>query len=321
MNLPRVRFAHLPTPIESMERLSAELNGPKLWIKRDDCTGLGFGGNKTRKLEFVLAEAQVNGAKTLITSGAIQSNHCRQTAALAAKFGMKCFLILYGEPVGAPTGNVFLDKLFGAEIIWTSIEKREAEVKRIFDEQWEAGQRPFVIPVGASTPIGAVAYYHAFTEFIDQKLDCEWIIIPSSSGGTQAGLTLGAVDLKWQGKILGINVGSLEEDLRLTVFGLANEAADRLAIQTRISLEHVMVNNDYCQRGYGILSKVEREAIGLFAQKEGLLIDPVYTGRAAGALIDLIRKGFFKREDRILFWHTGGTPALFAQQYSDLVSD
>lgn len=319
MNIPRVNIAHLPTPIEPMPRLSATLGGPMISIKRDDCTGLAFGGNKTRKLEFVLAEAQANGARTLITSGALQSNHCRQTAALAAKYGFKCILVLYGEEDSLSSGNLYLDQLFGAEIVLTTSEKREETTKRVFDEEWGSGQRPFLIPVGASTPIGAVAYFYAFKEFLEQGLDISWIIIPTSSGGTQAGLTLGAKKFGWKGNVLGINVGSLEIDLNQTVCKLASEAAERLMEKITISAEDVHINNDYCGSGYGILGEMEKEAIHLFAQNEGLLIDPVYTGRAAAAMIDLIRNGFFSKEQRLLFWHTGGTPALFAHQYTSLL--
>jgi D-cysteine desulfhydrase family pyridoxal phosphate-dependent enzyme len=319
MNLPRIRFAHLPTPIESMPRLSAVLQGPKLWIKRDDCTGLAFGGNKTRKLEFVLAEAQANGAKAVITSGAVQSNHCRQTAAMAAKFGLECILVLFGEPEDELSGNVLLDNLFGAKIVLARTEDRDVIVKKTFEEAWQKGKRPFLLPVGASTPTGAIAYYYAFKEFMEQDLDCNWIILPSSSGGTQAGLALGAKDLLWHGKVMGINVGSLEKDLKTTVAGLANEAADRMNLKTRLVADEVQISDEYCQSGYGNLGESEVEAIKLFAKYEGILIDPVYTGRAAAAMIDLIRKGFFKYDETILFWHTGGTPALFSGRYSELI--
>lgn len=314
--IPRIRLAVLPTPIEPLPRLSAALGGPRLLVKRDDLTGLALGGNKTRKLEFALAEAQANGARTLITVGAAQSNHCRQTAALAARFGLDCILVLSGEPAEHPDGNYLLDQLFGAEIVWTTRPERETVLKQTFDAAWQAGRRPYLIPVGASNGIGTLAYEAAFQEFLAQQTPVDWIVVASSSGGTQAGLALGAWRAKWSGKVLGISIDEPQADLQALVAGLANEAADRLHEKAQLLPEDIHVNADYLGEGYGIMGNPEREAIQMFARTEGLLLDPVYTGRAAAGMIDLIRRGFFKAGETVLFWHTGGTPALFADRYS-----
>lgn len=319
--IPRVQFAHLPTPIEPLPRLGAALGGARLWVKRDDLTGLAGGGNKTRKLEYILAEAQANGARTLITVGAVQSNHCRQTAALAARYGLGCILVLSGEREDQPSGNVLLDRLFGAEIIYCAAEERNQVLQQVFEEAWVAGKRPYLIPLGASTPVGAFGYVTAFEEFLNQGVEVDWIVVASSSAGTQAGLMLAALKAGWAGKILGISIDHPAAELQLRVAELVNEAAERIGSKIHCQPVDVMVNDQYLGKGYGIPSSEEIEAIRLFARYEGLLLDPVYTGRAAAALIDLIRKGYFKPQDRILFWHTGGTPALFAERYRLLLAE
>lgn len=319
--IPRIRIAHLPTLIEPLPRLSAVLGGPRLWVKRDDQTGLALGGNKVRKLEYVLAEAQANGAKTLVTVGAAQSNHCRQTAALAARFGLGCILVLSGDSKGKPDGNLLLDHLFGAEIQWAPQVNREAILKEAFDRAWNEGRRPFLIPLGASTPIGTIGYVTAFEEFLKQGIDVDWIIVASSSAGTQAGLVLGARRAGWGGKILGINIDHPVNILQPRVANLANEASARLGENVRVSADDILVNGDYLGAGYGILNRNEIEAIHLFAETEGLVLDPVYTCRAAAAMIDLIRKGYFTPKERVLFWHTGGIPALFSEKYANLLTE
>lgn len=316
MKLPRVRIAHLPTAVEALPRLSAHLGGPRLWVKRDDQTGLAFGGNKTRKLEFLLAEAQANGAKTLVTVGGVQSNHCRQTAALAARFNLGCILVLNGEENQVPSGNLLLDQLFGAEIVWTARDEREATLQRVFDQAWEAGRRPYLVPLGASTPLGSLGYAAAFDELMEQNVILpDWIVVASSSGGTQAGLVLGAKRNNWRGKILGMSIDRTEHELQGTVANLASEASALLGVNQSVTAGEVMINAGYLGGGYAVLGDAEVEAIQLFARYEGLLLDPVYTGRAAAGMIDLIRGGFFKPDETVLFWHTGGIPALFADTY------
>lgn len=318
--MPRVRFAALPTPIEALPRLRAKIGGPILQVKRDDLTGLGLGGNKTRKLEYVLAAAQANGAKTLISVGAAQSNHCRQTAALAARYGLGCILVLSGQADQPQTGNYLADTLFGAEIVWCSRAERESVLQQTFQAAWDAGRRPYLIPLGASTPIGTLGYVNAFEEVVQQGDLPDWMVVASSSGGTQAGLALGARIFAPQVKVLGISIDNAEHALQTVVSNLANEAADRLRTPERLTAEDIRVNADYLGGGYGVVGEPELEAIRLFAELEGLLLDPVYTGRAAAGLLDLIRKGYFKPEEKVLFWHTGGTPAIFAQGYQELLA-
>jgi len=314
--IPRLRLAQLPTPIEGLPRLSTMLGGPRLWVKRDDQTGVAMGGNKIRKLEYVLAEAQANGARTLITVGGIQSNHCRQTAALAARLGFDCVLVLSGEPGENPNGNVLLDHLFGAKIVWCNRSEREQVLQQTFERAWTEGARPFLIPLGASTPSGTAGYYTAFQEFLSQQVEVDWIVVASSSAGTQAGLALGAKSSGWRGKVLGISIDHPEVELQEDVSRLVNEAAGLIDLNVKVSPQEVLVNDHYLGGGYAVMGEPEAEAISLFARQEGLLLDPVYTGRAAAGLIDLIRQRFFTSKDRVLFWHTGGTPALFADPYS-----
>ena len=324
-NIPRLRFAHLPTPVEVLPRLGGALGGPGLAVKRDDQTGLAFGGNKTRKLEFLLAEAQANGARTLITAGAVQSNHCRQTAAAAARYGFRCILVLTGEPPPSTSGNLLLDYLLGAEIVWAQRPERDQVLKHTFNSAWEAGRRPFLIPYGGSNTTGAASYTFALQELLDQiatsplSAPPDWIVFPSSSGGTQAGLVLGARLFGYQGKILGISVDEPERVLQERVASLATETAEFLGERVRFEPEEILVDANYLGEGYGMMGQAEREAIQLFARNEGLLLDPVYTGRAAAGLIDLIKQGFFQPGQTVLFWHTGGTPALFGEKYQNVI--
>ena len=313
--IPRIRFAHLPTPIETLPRISEVLGGPHLLVKRDDQTGLAFGGNKTRKLEFLVAEAQAAGADTLISAGALQSNHCRQTAAAAAKFGFECFLVLVGEPPDRVSANLLLDQLFGAKIIWAKKNYRDAILTETFEKVLAKGHKPYLVPYGGSNSTGALGYAFAMEEFVGQAVKSDWVIFASSSGGTQAGLVLGAHLFHFPGRLLGISVDEPQEVLQERVATLASETSERLGPRIEFAPSQVLVNADYAAPGYGILTNAERDSIQLFAKFEGLLLDPVYTGRAAAGLIDLIRKGFFKKEETVLFWHTGGQPALFAEKY------
>ena len=320
MDIPRLRFAHLPTPIEKLPRLSATLGGPRILVKRDDQTGLAFGGNKTRKLEFLVAEAQEQGAKMMISAGAIQSNHCRQTAAAAAKFGFECTLVLTGELPDQPSANLLLDKLFGAKII-NVIDRadRDRVLKETFDQAASDGKKPYLVPYGGSSTTGALGYAFAMEEFMKQNVDADWIVFGTSSGGTHAGLVLGQRIFGYKGKVLGISIDESEDWLKAHVSALASDTSDQLGKRINFTPENVLATDHYCKAGYGVLTDAEREAVRLFASTEGLLLDPVYTGRAAAGLIDLIRKGFFKKDETILFWHTGGQPALFAEKYSNKI--
>ena len=317
-NLPRLRFAHLPTPVEVLPRLATVLEGPRLLVKRDDQTGLALGGNKARKLEYLLAEAQSNGAKTLITAGVDQSNHCRQTAAAAARFGFDCILVLVKSQSVSPSGNLLLDELLGAEIVWTTHEKRDQDLRVTFQDAWDAGRRPYMIPYGGSNVTGAAAYAYAVQEMVEQGIETDWIIFPSGSGGTHAGLVLGSRLFGYKGRVLGISVDEPANVLAPRVAQLATATAEYLGEPQGFKAGEILANEDYLGGGYGVAGEAEKEAIRLFARSEGILLDPVYTGRAAAGMIDLIRKRFFQKDQTVLFWHTGGTPALFAEQYRDL---
>jgi D-cysteine desulfhydrase len=320
MDLPRLHFAHLPTPIEELPRLTEELRGPRILVKRDDQTGLAFGGNKTRKLEFLVAEALEQGAKMLITAGALQSNHCRQTAAAAARFGLDCTLVLNGEMPAQPSANLLLDQLFGAKIVTVADRAyRDQTLQETFDKATAAGRKPYLIPYGGSSPTGALGYAFAIEEFMNQNVGVDWMVFGTSSGGTHAGLVLGQRAFGFKGKVLGISIDEPEDWLKTRVSQLASDASEKFGRRIEFTREDVLANEDYCRAGYGVLTDAEREAIRLFAKHEGVLLDPVYTGRAAAGMIDLIRKGFFKRDETILFWHTGGQPALFAEKYANKI--
>jgi D-cysteine desulfhydrase family pyridoxal phosphate-dependent enzyme len=320
MNISRVNFAHLPTPIESLPRLSDALGGPSLLIKRDDLTGLAFGGNKTRKLEFLVAEARDQGAKTLISGGALQSNHCRQTAATAARCGFKCILVLTGEKPEESSANLLLDNLFGAEIVYVAERKdRDRILQETFDRVAKDGMKPYLVPYGGSNPTGALGYAFAMQELMAQNLQADWIVFATSSGGTHAGLMLGRRVFGYKGKVLGVSVDESEDWLKDHVSELASLTSEKVGKRIDFTADEVLANANYCLAGYGVLTEQEREAIHLFATYEGLLLDPVYTGRAAAGLIDLIRKRFFKKEETVLFLHTGGQPALFADQYANKI--
>lgn len=315
--IPRLSFAHLPTPVEDLPRLSEALGGPRILVKRDDQTGLAFGGNKTRKLEFLVADARAQGADVLITAGAAQSNHCRQTAAAAAKFGMKCILVLHGQHTDSPSANLMLDFLFNADVVWVENRAdRDAVLRHTFETCCKGQHQPYLVPYGGSSAVGALGYAFAMQEFLAQDVPADWIVFGSSSGGTQAGLVLGQRLFGYTGQVLGISIDEPAKALRQHVAGLATAAAEKLGEPIRFDAADVLVNDEYCQAGYGVFGDQEREAINLFASYEGLLLDPVYTGRAAAGLIDLIRKGYFRRDETVLFWHTGGTPALFADKYA-----
>ena len=314
---PRLHFAHLPTPIEPMIGLTAALKGPRLLVKRDDQTGLAFGGNKTRKLEYLIADAQQQGAQTLLSAGGVQSNHCRQVAAVAARFGMGCTLVLFGDPPVPPDGNHLLHFLLGAEVIYTQREQMETKLEEAYQAALEEGKKPYLIPYGGSNPIGALGYVNAMIELAEQACHPDWIIFPSSSGGTQAGMLLGAHISGFRGKILGISVDEPAGELKEIVARLATGAADYIGEKRAFTPEDVLMTDAYTGGGYAVMGEPEIEAIRLFAEREALILDPVYTGRAGAGLIDLIRKGAFADTDTVLFWHTGGGPALFAQRYQE----
>lgn len=318
-NLPRISLAHLPTPLEELPRLTRMLGGPKLFIKRDDLTGLALGGNKVRKLEFLIADALAQGADTVITAGAAQSNHCRQTAAAAVRAGLNCTLVLGGKNSASPNGNLLLDHILGAEICWTAMERRGERMAEIANKLRLAGHKPYVIPYGGSNPVGAVGYALAMVETMQQfqgrHLEINHIIFASSSGGTQAGLVVGAKLSGFKGQLIGISIdkGERSETCYETELAqLSNGIAERIGMDMCFGKKDMHVEYDYLGGGYGVVGELERDAIRLLARQEGILLDPVYTGRAMGALLDMVRRKSFSQDDNVLFWHTGGSPALFA---------
>lgn len=327
-HLPSHRLAFLPTPLHPLPRLSGWLQdqgiAAEIWIKRDDQTGLALGGNKTRKLELLLGDALSLGADTLITTGAVQSNHCRQTAAAAAQASLDCHLVLGGRTPDTPGGNLLLDLLLGAKLHWTTRENRINRLHALEMELRDAGRRPYFITYGGSDPVGASGYALALDELTrqvnDNDIELDGIVVASSSGGTQAGLVAGAWQTGWNVPILGISIDAVKADLQSTVADLATHTVTHMGRRHTFSAEDILVDEGYLGGGYGIMGELEREAIKLMAQLEGLLLDPVYTGRAFGGLIDILRHDPHRllpgeRPGRILFWHTGGAPALFA--YAD----
>ena len=316
----RIPLAYLPTPIDKMDRLSRHLGGPELYIRRDDQTGLGTGGSKARKLEFLLADALAQGCDHLVTAGAAQSNHCRQTAAAAARYGLGCSLVLSGKAPRQKTGNVLLDLLLGAHLYWTGGKSRADTMKDVLSELHTMGRKPYPIPVGGSNVIGATGYVLAMAELLEQleaqRLHIDFIVVASSSGGTQAGMVLGKKIYGHRANILGISIDRPADELQTHVAALATATATHLGLGTLSVSDLIDVNDDYVGEGYAVVGEAEREAVQMTAQFEGILLDPVYTGRAMAGLIDLIRWGAFTRQQKVLFWHTGGAAALpaFANQ-------
>ncbi len=314
-----VQLAHLPTPLAPLEGLSSDL-GVQLWIKRDDMTGLAFGGNKTRKLEYLVADAIASGADTLVTTGAPQSNHCRQTAAAAVTQGLSSVLVLGGAGVDQLLGNRFLDSLLGAEIINIGREDRGRALLRVADELRAQGRKPYVIPLGGSNALGVTAYRAAVHELRAQMQELrlsrfDRIVVASSSGGTQAGLMVGVRELGMHTEVLGISVDHPAGELAAVVAQLANEHTAMGRASMDFSPGDVLVEDGFIEPGYAVMTDAERTAIETFASRDGIILDPVYTGRAAHGLLDLISRGKISQDERVLFWHTGGGPALFA--YAD----
>lgn len=323
--LPRQCLGFFPTPLMPLRKLGAQFGGPQLYIKRDDQTGLALGGNKTRKLEFILGDALAAGADTVVTAGAAQSNHCRQTAAAAATLGLECHLVLGGQEPDAASGNLLLDQLFGCHIHWTGVHRKGEDIPQIVDYLKSAGKKPYVIPYGGSSELGALSFVAAMKELDSQcreyDLSFSHIVFASSSGGTHAGMMLGKKLLGLDCEIIGINIdkdASGGTPFAQCILDLANRSAALIGADLQFDENDLQLNADYVGGGYGVVGDAERGAIELTARSEGILLDPVYTGRAMAGLIDLLRKKRFSAEDRVLFWHTGGAPALFA--YADTLN-
>ena len=324
---PRIRLGHLPTPIEDMPSLSKHLGGPKLYIKRDDCTGLASGGNKTRKLEFLMAEALAQGADTVLTQGAVQSNHARQTAAAAAKLGLDCTLLLEQRVTGfgedyEESGNVLLDRLFGAEIAGRLPAGTDmaAALDALAAELRAKGRKPYVIPGGGSNPVGALGYVNCALELLQQSFEAglrlDHIVIATGSAGTQAGLVVGLVGANSGIPLTGISVRAPRVRQEENVHRLAQATAELVGLSAPVPRAAVVADDKYVGEGYGLPTAEMIEAVTLTARHEGILLDPVYTGKGMAGLIGLVRAGRFGRDDTVLFIHTGGSVGLFGYRRS-----
>lgn len=322
----RVSLVHAPTPLEPLKGLTKLLGGPEIWIKRDDCTGLAMGGNKSRKLEFLLAEARGAEADTLVTIGAGQSNHIRMTAAAARVAGMESVSLIFAESQSPLVGNLLLDKILGTEIIVlpfhfdeSSPEKIEREVAAVTTRLTESGRKPYFIPAGGATPLGALGYFRATEELAAQSrregCQLDVLVLPVGTGGTLAGILLGvdALRLKWH--VHGISVakeGAWESTGVPSYKQLAREAAALLGLELRLSRDHCKILYEYVGSSYGTVTPECADAIRTVARSDGILLDPVYTGKAMAGLIDLVRTGRIAKGQTVVFLHTGGAPALFA---------
>jgi len=322
-DMPRIPLAFLPTPLEDLPNLRKSLGAdcPRLLIKRDDQTGLATGGNKVRKLEYVVADALAKGTDTLITTGSAQSNHCRQTVATAAKYGLRCALLLRGTQPEQVNGNLLLDMLMGAKIHWSGKAQHPAGeidemMKTIADDLRKRGKQPYIIPVGASNPIGALGYINAMEETYlqlqDMGVSIDRIVFMSGSGGTHVGMLIGAKLLGWDVKFEGMMNGGFET-MPAKVMTLAQKTIAHHNFEMTITEDDIHLSDAAGTHGYGVITDLERKAIRQIAQTEGIIVDPVYTGRALGGLMRQIEAGAYPSDETILFWHTGGTSGLFAR--------
>lgn len=322
---PRTPLGFLPTPLTPLDRLSEQFAGPRIWLKRDDCTGLATGGNKTRKLEYLLAHAALEGADAVVSFGAVQSNHARQTAAACAAVGLPCHLLLarkvpWQDAAYDVAGNVLLDRLFGAEVTLVEPAVFDAARERLLDGLEAQGHNPYVIPVGGSSPVGAMGYARAALELLEQAAAAGFrltdVLHASSSAGTQAGLLAGFAGLAQDGsflppKVHGINVSEPDpETLPAEVRRLADAVLAERGLGTRLAADAVRVDDRYLGDGYGLPSPATVEAIRLLARTEGVLLDPVYSGKAFAGLIDRVQRGEFADAADLVFIHTGGTVTL-----------
>jgi D-cysteine desulfhydrase len=320
---PRIQLANLPTRIEKLNRLSKELGGPDIYIKRDDQTGMELSGNKIRKLEFSLKEALNKGCNTLITCGGEQSNHCRATAAAGAKLGMKSFLLLRGSSDTMIDGNLFLDKFLGAEIIFVSPEdyrnRREEIMLQLKARLENEGLKPYIIPEGASNGIGAFGYYAAMEEILHQeqqlKIHFDSVVIAVGSGGTYSGLILGKKLLGYKTDIYGVNVCDDKEYFENKILDIFAQSTAYLSGEISISREEINIIDGYVGEGYGLSTKEQLNFILDLARLEGLILDNVYTGKAMYGLAQEIKKGTFRKVNNILFIHTGGIFELFSRKH------
>ena len=329
---PKQDLIHLPTPFKKLENLSEEMGGPNIYIKRDDMTGLAFGGNKSRKLEFIMQDVMDKNADVIITWAGLQSNWCLQTAAAARKFGITPILILFNvyDLPEEFDGNLLLDLILSADIKIKEMGKGNILHMEDVDEILEdtakevirGGQTPYIAPIGGSAaggsmgdPLGAISYVNAYVEMVEQAeemdMDVDYVLHASGSGGTQAGLAVGAKALSDKAKILGVSVADEKNTYTDYVLDIASDTQTALDLDLEIEKKNIIVFDEYLGEGYGEMNKEVAEAIQLMSMKEGIFLDPVYTGKAMVALMDLVKKGYFEKEDNVVFFHTGGTAALF----------
>ncbi|MEY2475560.1 MAG: D-cysteine desulfhydrase [Actinomycetota bacterium] len=314
--MERIRLAHLPTPLERMDRLGAHLgfDDGTLLVKRDDCTGLAAGGNKARKLEYLCADALAQGCDTLVTGGGRQSNHVRMTAAAANKIGLACTIVLSSDPVEVPTGNVVIDVLMGAEIVWAGrldYAATEAAITETCERLTAEGRRPYGMPIGGASPIGALGYVSGGDELLGEVPDLDVVVVADGSGGTHAGLSVAMGD---HAKVLGVDVGArsdLDEQVPAKAVQVA-ELAGRTPPTGACVVDHSQVGG-----GYAVATDAGREALHLAARFEGLVLDPIYSGKAMAALIAARRDGRLRADEQVVFLHTGGLPALFAGSFAE----
>ena len=325
MNLsqfPRRRYTQGNTPIEKLERFGALFKGPAVYCKRDDLLGLAGGGNKTRKLEFLMADALAQGADTVITCGAVQSNHCRLTLAAANKEGMACHLVLEQRVPNSynrfANGNNFLYDLLAVEErhVVESGTDMMAKMTSIADSLRAKGRKPYIIPGGGSNAIGGLGYVACAQEILQQtfemELNLDAIVCCSGSTGTHAGLLTGIIGNNARIPVIGIGINRKKEAQRRAVYDLCGKISEKLNLSKAPDMEDVIVFDDYIGEGYSRVTEGMLEAVKLLARTEAILLDPVYTGKTMAAMIDLLKKGYFSKMKNILFLHTGGAPALYA---------
>jgi len=322
--LPKHKYVDFETPIEKMGTLSKLLKGPQIYMKRDDQLGLAAGGNKTRKLEYLMADAKKNKADAVITCGAIQSNHCRLTLAASIKEKMNCILVLEERIPNSynpdASGNNFLFKLMNPKdiIIVPKGTNMPEKMEEVSNKLKEKGQKPYIIPGGGSNELGTSGYINGAKEIVKQinteNLNFDYIVVASGSGGTHAGLLIGLLLENKDIPVIGINIARSKEKQEVLIKNLISKTLDFLEIKKSIPDDKIICNDEYLGEGYSLATKEMIESVQLLAKKEGVLLDPVYTGKAMSGLIDLIRKDYFKPTDHVLFIHTGGSPALYDKQ-------
>jgi D-cysteine desulfhydrase family pyridoxal phosphate-dependent enzyme len=318
-DFPTISLAHLPTPLEPAPRLGAAMGLPNLWVKRDDCTGLAMGGNKARKLEYLMAEAAAQGADVVLTTGGVQSNHARMTAAAACKLRMRAVLLLQDLEPATDLGNLVLDRLFGAEIRFAaemSIHEVHGELARIANQLREQGHKPYIIPVGGSTPLGCLGYVRAVRELAHQSaeigLRVDAMTVAAGSTGTLAGVLLGTRAFMPDTRVYGVSVSPLAGPGRQKCARIIGEAAEMLGFDWRPDAAEIPIYDEWLGEAYGVPTPEGMGAIHTAARTEGYLLDPVYTGKALAGTKGLAHRGELKPDETVVFWHTGGAPALFA---------